>query len=312
MKLLFLSAAALSLSACTITMKEETIFQPPSTAMASSVDEMYLDDQEELTSPDSPLVTDAKYVGLLPASIEHGYLYPETKSGPYSIIRASDAAQTEDRPMILLCYGTGADRRTYGTTYARNLLPYGDVIEFDYPGYGDNPGSPSIAGIEGMKPDVVALAEAEAGDRPLIYWGHSLGGFICPSYAASSPEVDAVAYWSTALNAEETSEVWKPWFLRVLPVKMEMSPDLATQDGQDNAAWIEDFDGPVLVISGGKDDVLPAWLQESLRDELISQGNDVTYLSLPNANHVNALSQPEFPELIAPWVSDVKAFAADQ
>jgi len=58
--------------------------------------------------------------------------------------------------------------------------------------------------------------------------------------------------------------------------------------------------------------VLPAWLQESLRDELISQGNDVTYLSLPNANHVNALSQPEFPELIAPWVSDVKAFAADQ
>ncbi len=289
--------AVLSANGCTMTMKEDMIFNPPVGMPADSVADMTMDDVEMLTAPDSAWIKEDRFAGLLPATVVHGYFRPDTREGAYTIIRAQQAADGAQRPLIVSCYGTGADRPNHGVYYAEKLLAWGDVIQFDYPGYGDSVGKPSIAGIADIGRDVVAMADGLASDRPLIFWGHSLGGFICPRLAEQSAEADAVVYENSALSAEEAGKEWKPWFMRLLPITMK--PEAAIE-GDNNIAALKDFQGPVLVIAGGRDKVLPAWLSRSIFTALEEQGNDATYLELPDATHINAPLQPEFAGLAAP------------
>ena len=290
----------MAMSACTITMKEDMIFNPPSHNAAADVATMALEDEGKLLDAESDLSD--SLAGLLPAKVTHGYLETPDQPTAYTLIEAAGEAG-DDRPLIVSCYGSGGDRPHHGVYYAEKLLPWGDVLEFDYPGYGDTTGTPSIAGIESQRPFVIEKAEAIAGDRPLIYWGHSLGGWVCPHFAASSAKADAMVYETSALNSKEASVVWKPWYMRMLPIRMEPEKSL---EGDNNAAPLKDFDGPVLVVSGGKDKILPAWLSKSLYEALKAQGNDVTYIEVEDGTHINAPLQPQFQQHAAAFFARVR------
>jgi pimeloyl-ACP methyl ester carboxylesterase len=282
-------------SGCQITLSEDSIFGPPTPRGADTVAEMDFRDQETLTDPQSELAQSPALEGLLPATVQHGFV--DYESGRIAWSLTSAVGEDPERPVIVTCVGRGGDRPNRGVYYARKILPWGDVLQFDYPGYGDSTGTPSIDSIKASTPAIVELAESRAGERPLIYWGHSLGGFICPRFVAASPQADGLVYEATALSVEEASEVWKPWYLRFLPI--DMVPEKESEDG-DNADPVRGFDGPVLVLTGGKDDVLPAFLGRSLADKLERQGNDVTYVHMEEGSHVDIPLQPGFVEATAP------------
>ena len=300
MALMRIGFAALVLPGCTLTMSEDMIFRPPSVTPAASVEDMTFKDGEGLFEVTEE--TPTNLAPLLPASVEHGFLETSTDPIAWSLIEGS-VEDRSTRPLIVSCYGSGGDRPTHGGYYARKLLPYGDVFQFDYPGYGDSPGTPSIAGIEAARPTITAFAEEIAGDRPLIFWGHSLGGWVCPHFVKDSAEADAIVYETTALNSEEASKEWKPWFMRVLPIKMV--PEEGMND-DNNALPIKGFEGPVLVIGGAKDKVLPAWLSRSLYEAIQAQGNDVTYIEAEQGTHINAPMQMDFQEQAVSFFAAIK------
>ena len=61
-----------------------------------------------------------------------------------------------------------------------------------------------------------------------------------------------------------------------------------------------------MVLGGGKDKVLPAWLSRSLADALEKQGNDVTYLEFAAGTHTNIPFQTEFGARVEPFFAKVK------
>lgn len=297
--------AVLLTTSCTISMSDDKIFQPPRwTDVAELESELRFENEDQLLSENSALKENALLASHLPAIVEHGFLPAANEKIAYSIIRSPKSKVDDERPLILSCYGSGGDRPNWGVYYTEKLLPWGDVLQFDYPGYGDSSGNASIKAVTSIAPSVVELANKLAGERPLVFWGHSLGGFLCPYMAQSSPKFDGFVYETTALNEEEAAEEWKPWFLRILPF-IKMEPDTEQREG-DNATPLAGLSAPVLVLGGGKDKVLPAWLSRSLAAALKEQGNDVLYLEFENGTHTDVPLQPDFAERADPFFMKVR------
>ncbi len=298
-------AGALGGAGCTISMSDDKIFNPPKwKEKASTQEELKFVDEDLLTSQwtkelEAPLVE-----GHLPADIKHGFVEVADYRIAYSVVKSSKSESDNSRPLILSCYGSAGDRPNLGVYYAKKLLPWGDVFEFDYPGYGDSTGTPSVDSVKAISSDIVSLANQLAGDRPLIFWGHSLGGFICPEMAALSEKLDGFVYETSALSAEEAAKEWKPWFLRIFPF-IKMEPSTTPRDG-DNATPLKGKDIPVLVLAGSKDKVLPAWLSRSLADALENQGNDTTYLEFENGTHINIPLEDDFAARAGPFFDKIQ------
>lgn len=280
-------ALAFALSACTVSIDEGSVFRPqPHPEPAETA--------EQLSR--WPL---AQLRGVVPsAEARHGFL--ETGAGRIAYTVVSKPGD-EPRPLIVYCGGNSGDRTNSGVFYALKALPYGDVVLFDYPGYGDSPGEPSAEAIEAMAPSVARLAADLAGERPLVFWGHSLGGFICSRIASETAAADAVVLEATARNALEIAEAWRPWFT-VPFVRLSIEDSLAAFDV---AETLSGFHGPVLVLGARRDRTLPVRLSRDLVTALRTNGARVTYVEFPRAQHLDITRQPNFPGVAAPFFASL-------
>jgi len=211
---------------------------------------------------------------------------------PIAISRAI-ADTAPDVPIILSCSGNAADRQRSGVSYAAKLLPFGEAVLFDYPGYGDSGGQATPENIDAIAGPLMDWLEAEAADRPLILWGHSLGGFVCGELAARSSAVDAIVLETTARNVSEVGRAWKPWWA---PVRLKPDPGLAAFD---TANALKGFAGDILILGAGRDSVLPVGLHRSLAKALPR----ATYLELENATHYSAGFDPQAVDAVATLIA---------
>ena len=256
-----------SLVGCTLRIGETDVFRPPS-----------LEAREDIA-----LRKESELVAEFGATVSH-----ETREFggiPIALTRAAPQGLAPDAPLLVSCSGNASDRYSTGTTYAAKLLPFGEAVLFDYPGYGDSGGEATVADIEAMADDFIAWVEAEAGERPLVFWGHSLGGFVCSDLAKRSQSVDMVVLETTARNVSEVAKAWKPWWA---PVRLRTDEDLARFDTADALA---DFMGPVVVIGAKHDEVLPVELHRSLARALPSPF--ASYIEIADANHFSAGFSPK-------------------
>lgn len=279
--------AALALSACTIAIDEASVFRPEPQA-------------ERAETPEQlarwPL---AQLRAVVPdAEAQHGFLGAGDARIAYTLVTKPE---NDTRPLILYCGGNNGDRNRSGVYYALKALPYGDVLLFDYPGYGDSPGAPSAETFEAMAPLMSSLAADLSEDRPLVLWGHSLGGFICSRIARDTPSADGLILETTARNAQEVGDAWRPWYAKPF-VRLKINESLATFD---IAEMLRAFEGPVLILGAGRDDTLPVGLSRRLSDALRTTSARVTYVELPRANHVDVTRQPEFPEAAQSFFASV-------
>ncbi len=186
-------------------------------------------------------------------------------------------------PLIVSCFGNASDRRLNGIDYLRKIAPFGEAVIWDYPGYGDSSGAAEVTSFEAVIDDLVPELDARADGRPLIYWGHSLGGFVCAQMAARSEAVDAIILETTAPNVRAVAREWAPLGLgRIVPIDDQLKRF-------DTPQALADFARPILIIGAGRDQVLPVGLSRQLAEQL----PDAIYLELPQATHFSAGFDPQ-------------------
>jgi pimeloyl-ACP methyl ester carboxylesterase len=232
--------------------------------------------QENITLPSNPP----------PASAETLVLrYGEGPIGA-TRIRSADRA----RPLILFCGGNMFRRSSVGGYRAEIMAPFGDLMMFDYPGYGDTAGLDSFANFRAVGGVVAdeARRQADAEGRKLIVWGHSLGGIVCAE-AAQRARADLLVLETTTPGARATVEnqvgLMRPF------VRVTLAPAL---DAIDVPASLRGFPNKIVVIEAGKDDTLPPALSRALARRLEAQGNTVERLVFPAAGHNDVGRQPDF------------------
>ncbi len=272
-----LSALALlpALAACSMTIDESTVFAPREReSRAQTAEELanWPADHVLAAAPD--------------ARIEHGFIGGGDVRVAFTLAARDGAA----RPLIVHCGGNAADRYNSGSAYIRKALAFGDVLIFDYPGYGDSPGVPTGESMQAMAARVSAFATERAGARGLVFWGHSLGGFVCAQMAGATPAADGVVLETTARSASEVADAWTPWYAAPF-VRIDVAQSLASYDV---AQALAGFDGAVLVLGARRDDTLPVSLSRSLNDALRQAGAQVTYVEFADAAHFDVPQQPDF------------------
>ena len=208
----------------------------------------------------------------------------------YTSVAADGAERGPDRPLVVHCAGNAGDRYNSGGRYAQKALPWADVLVFDYPGYGDTPGPASAANFESvgraLSEHIVTLSQ----DRKLVFWGHSLGGFVCARLAATIPTTDGLVLETTAPTAAAVAQAWTPSYARLF-VRTSVVPSLASYDVVADAAKVK---GPVLVLGAAKDQVLSVALARQVAEDLRVRIPNVTYIEFQNARHEDVPDQPNF------------------
>lgn len=140
--------------------------------------------------------------------------------------------------------------------HAQNLR----VLAVDYRGYGLSTGRPSEEGVYRDAEAVVhhvARSRMKSGERPLVFWGRSLGGPIAAS-ATRVVRPDGLVLESSF--PDKAAVIRSQPLLRLLNVfgayRFETVKLLA------------DFSGPVLVLHGNRDSVVPFTLGRELYERL--------------------------------------------
>lgn len=199
------------------------------------------------------------------------------------------------KPLILFCGGNMFRRSSGGEAAARELGLFGDVLMFDYPGYGDTEGTASLAAFEAVGRTIAheARAQADAEGRPLIAWGHSLGGVIC-SAIANEVDADALVLETTTPSARAAIDQMVG-LARPL-VRVNMAPALAAVDVPGS---LEGYQGRIIVLEAGKDETLPPALSRRLARELRAGGHDVQTLVFSQAGHNDVGQQPDSESRVA-------------
>jgi pimeloyl-ACP methyl ester carboxylesterase len=234
------------------------------------------------------------------SSVRHDVL----KAGAEHIAISLIEREGPSRPLVVHCGGNASDRYESGVLYAQKIISVADVLMFDYPGYGDSSGRASDVSLREANKTIARYVERELGDRrPLILWGHSLGGFVCADMMQYYSLVGGIVLETTATNASDVSKAVIPWYARLF-IRPRVAESLGAYDLVET---LKTADVPILVLGAAKDKTLPVELSRKLANGLIAEGAAVTYTEFSRANHISIATQEEYPATIEAFIS--KLFA---
>lgn len=210
-------------------------------------------------------------------------------------------ANGQGKPLIVYCGGNTWDIQNHGNLAAWSLAPFGDAALWDYPGFGRSAGEPSVTGFELAADAILAAIEGmkRTPDQKVVFWGHSLGGFVCAGMAGKSKGAAGLILMSTAPSAGAAARHLAPWYLRPF-VRLRLTPDIARYD---SVRSLERFGAPILVIGAGKDEILPVKLSRELRDDLTATGHRVVYAEFANADHFTVIRERRLDPVIRAFLS---------
>ena len=143
------------------------------------------------------------------------------------------------------------------TPLAEGLVARGiAVFLLEYRGYGGNPGEPSIAGaIRDAEAGLRFVADRAGGEERTVLFGRSLGGAV-GMQALEGAAVGAVILESTFTSLEAMANSVYPWLPGFL--FRRLSGLLDTRSA------VARFEGPLLVVHGSEDDLVPAEMGREL------------------------------------------------
>jgi len=310
LRTLVAGALALSLSACMVVRIDETsVFHPvphdQELAMRSGqtilgegafgAEADWIDTWESRAKADAGFPkTPAPYVS---ARVEHGRARPGGLA--YTLVTRAEPSDT----LIVRCGGNASTRQRSGYRYTVVAIPHGDVLLFDYPGYGETGGEATAERFQAVAGELAELVREKAGGRKIVLWGHSLGGLVCSELATRLPETDGLIIETSARNAREVAQAWTPWYAAPF-VRVEVAKSLGDIDV---ASALKGFKGPVLVLGGEKDETLPVQLARSLASALKEEGVDAAYLEFRGGGHSDLIVQDGFAPAIAAFFAKVQA-----
>jgi pimeloyl-ACP methyl ester carboxylesterase len=161
---------------------------------------------------------------------------------------------------VVYFHGNGGNLSVWLPAFAALHQMHLRVLAIDYRGYGLSTGSPTEQGVYRDAEAVARHAAARrAADirRPVVYWGRSLGGPIAARAAQTVPPDGLVLESSFP---DKASVIRRQPLLRALNT---FSPyRFSTLD------HLRGFGGPILVMHGDRDSVIPFELGQELFDGL--------------------------------------------
>ena len=287
-----------------------------------TVDESYVFQPGQFGDPDAPRLTTLKYeevfarpmditidvwadgqkakhiiksVDFVKTNLSHDVLNYGNQQLAITHVARDGAA----RPLVVHCGGNASDRYESGTLYAQKIISFADVLIFDYPGYGDSTGNADAGSLRAANQALADYINGElATRRPLILWGHSLGGFVCAELAGRLWAVDGIILETTATNAEDVTKAVIPWYAKPF-IRARVSESLGAYDIVDTLSTASE---PILILGAAKDKTLPVKLSRKLSEGLMAAGRDVTYVEFPDANHLSVPTQLSFLPTIEGFV----------
>jgi fermentation-respiration switch protein FrsA (DUF1100 family) len=153
------------------------------------------------------------------------------------------------------------------------------VLAIDYRGYGLSSGRPSERGLyrdaEAAVRHLAMLRRESSVDRPLVFWGRSLGG---PVAAAAARVVTPDGLILESTFADKAAVVRANPLLRIL--------NALSGYRFSTVEMLEHFSNPVLVIHGTRDSVIPYPLGRALYERLRAPKS---FLDIPGADHNDAI-----------------------
>lgn len=268
MKRTVLALVGLALAACASAEVSETsaLRAPPRPHRAAAEGALDLKDQEKLAG----------------ARVRHGFIGEGQSRIAYTIVEAGP----RNRPFFVHCSGGRGDRYNSGVIYASKVLHWGDVLLFDYPGFGDSPGVASVESFTVMLDPVGAFATAQANGRPLVFWGHSLGGAVCASMAGRTPVASAMIFEASARNARGAR---------------------GNDSSYDAIDALKPMHGPVLILAGALDQTVPVRLSRSFAAAARDSRQDVVYAEFPDADHIDIPLARGFEARVTAFVAKVSS-----
>lgn len=150
---------------------------------------------------------------------------------------------------------------------------------FDYRGYGRTNGQPDALLLKEDALRIYDFVRASTSGKLLVY-GYSLGGFMA-SHIAANRSIDGLVLEGSATTPADVVDAQIPWYFKPF-VNVTISDNLKTID---NLAATSQYKGKILVITGGKDTTMPAYLGQQLYDNSPSQ--EKQYVFVENGTHSN-------------------------
>jgi uncharacterized protein len=189
----------------------------------------------------------------------HGWFLPSLRSPPW---------------FTVLVFNGNAGNRAYRAPLAAALRSQGlAVLLFDYRGFGENPGTPTEAGLmaDGRAALAHLLGRADVDGTRLVLFGESLGTAIAVQIAGEHPPA-ALILRSPFVSMIELGRFHYPF----LPVRWLLRDRFASIDR------VRSLRCPLLVVAGEGDRIVPVSQSRRLYEAAPSPK---TLVVLPGADH---------------------------
>lgn len=176
----------------------------------------------------------------------------------------------------LIYFGGNAERLETSREEFARLFPDRTVYLLSYRGYGASEGKPDQTALFG---DALALYDhvsAQHPQAPIAIIGRSLGSGVA-SYVASRRPVERLALVTPFDSLAAVGQSHYPAF----PVRWLM------RDRYESTRYLPRYQGPLLVLRAGRDEVIPSANTDKL---LASLKNSPQVIDFPQADH-NDISQ---------------------
>jgi pimeloyl-ACP methyl ester carboxylesterase len=193
---------------------------------------------------------------IFPGSRAFGAVEPESLGGERLWLDV-DGARVEawllpargSGPLLVYAHGNGELIDHWVEAFEPARARGASVLLVEYPGYGRSGGSTSAGSILAAMTTAYDFAQRERGfaGRPVVGWGRSIGGGAICALAGERPLAALV------LESTFTSIVQ---MVRLFGVPGWLAPVLV-RDRFDNLRLVRRFEGPMLVLHGEHDEMIP-------------------------------------------------------
>lgn len=192
-------------------------------------------------------------------------------------------------PNAILYFGGNAERIEGMRDQFAQWFPDSSSYLVPYRGYGASEGTPSEPALLA---DALALYDRVKARQPeasVVVIGRSLGSGVA-SYVASRRPVTKLVLVTPFDSMAEVAQAQYRW----LPVRWLI------QDRYESTRYLSKYNGPILVIRAGKDEVVPAASTNRL---IALLPNPPRIVDLPDADHNSINADPAYGRALTAFVT---------
>jgi Lysophospholipase len=205
----------------------------------------------------------------------------------HSVLVESDSK----KPLIVFCGGRSFREENAGADIAEPLSAFGDVLLYDYPGFGSSGGSGTRAEFAQAEKVMAEAVSTLAANRsgPVIFWGHSLGGGICASLAAHTPVKSALVLATTFAAYDDFKDNLLGIFSPLVTLKVP--DDVIAYNAPE---LLKAYSGAIIVVTLTEDETVPYAVEKRLAAKLQEAGRKVHVVTIAGKGHGTLHALPDF------------------